>query len=339
MKKTVHPPAKPVLIAVVGPTASGKSELAVLLAKKYNGEIISVDSRQIYKGLDIGTGKVTGQWLDVPLDSHPVRVRRDTGSTIKKYNLTQKSFIYKKISHHLIDFANPKRQYSVAAFQKLANKAILNITRRDKLPILCGGTAHWMDAVVLNQTLPTVKPNPLLRKKLQSKSSDELFRLLKKLDPHRAKTIDPKNPRRLIRALEIVLSTGKPVPLITTHYSLFTPLWIGINPPQDILYAKIEKRLKQRIKQGMLCEVKKLHKAGVSWKRLESFGLEYKYCALFLQKKISEQEMLIQLLYAIKHYSKRQLTWWKRNSEINWIKNSIEAAQMTKVFLKNHSFN
>lgn len=319
---TTHSP----LLIIVGPTSSGKSELAVQLAKRFNGEIVSVDSRQIYKGMDLGTGKVPGRWI---ASSHP---ERSEGS------LKSKIFVYKSIPHHLIDFQNPARQYSVARFQKDAKKIIANILKRGKLPIICGGTMHWIDAVVYNQELPNVKPNPKLRAKLEKQSANVLFKRLEKLDPARALTIDKFNKRRLIRALEIILTTGKPVPILPKSYKLipksYSAFWLGITLPQTVLYKKIEKRLHERIKAGMLKEISKLHQSGLSWKKLESFGLEYKYISLYLQKKISQEEMIEQLLFAIKHYSKRQMTWWKRNNEIVWIKPDVEkACKLTKKFL------
>ncbi len=295
----------PKIIIVVGPTSSGKSELAVKLAKKFNGEIISCDSRQIYRGLDLGTGKVPGKW----------------SVTINDGRHLCKQFVYKKIAHHCIDFINPNRQYSAALFQQDAKKAIADILSRGKLPILCGGTAHWIDAVVYDQKIPDVKPNLKLRAKLEKKSADDLYRQLKKLDPSRATTIDRHNKRRLIRALEIVITTGKPVPVKSNQQSAvsYDALWLGLYPEQDELYEKIDVRLKLRFKAGVVKEVRKLHSLGLSWKRLESFGLEYKYIALFLQKKLSREEMLTQLSFAIKHYSKRQMTWWKKNKDIVWV--------------------
>jgi tRNA dimethylallyltransferase len=281
------------LIIIVGPTASGKSELAVKIAKKIGGEIISADSRQIYRGMDIGTGKVEGKWQ-------------------------RGKFKYKDIPHYLIDEINPKSQYSVARFKKQADKIIQDIFKRGKIPILCGGTAHWIDAVAFNQTLPEVKPNAKLRAELSALTPEQMLGWLKQLDPARASTIDSRNGRRLIRALEIILTTGRPIPH-QTQSEKYDAIWLGINPGKEILDKKISRRLKQRLKQGIVAEVAALRKGGLSWKRLESFGLEYKFCALFLQGKLTEPEMELQLLAAIKQYAKRQMTWWKRNPQINWL--------------------
>lgn len=312
---------------LVGPTSSGKSEMAINLAKLFHGEIISADSRQIYKGMDLGTGKVLGKWKG-------------------------EKFVYKSIPHYLIDFVSPKKQYSVSLFQAAAKKAIDDIAKRGKLPIICGGTAQWINSVVYDQQLPEVKPNLKLRLQLEKKSADELYQQLKKLDPTRAANIDRHNKRRLIRALEIVIATGKPVPtsLSSLPPSPYAPLWLGIKTNQADLYKKIDIRLKQRLKAGMVKEAQRLHNGsplplgeglgvrvrpkGLSWKKLESFGLEYKYISLFLQKKLTYEEMLTQLSFAIKHYSKRQLTWWKRNTEIKWIKpDSINSSKLVEKFL------
>jgi len=299
------------IIAIVGPTSSGKSELAVQVAKKVNGEIISCDSRQVYTGMDIGTGKIEGTW--------------------KKSN-----FVYKGIIHHCIDYIDPKKQYSVSLFQKDAQKALQEIYKRGHVPILCGGTGQWIDSALQNQKLPEVKPNAKLRKELEKHSIGELFEQLKRLDPERAAVIDVHNPRRLIRALEIVITTGKPVPpLQPINYNLQPHiLWLALYPGQDELYKKIDLRLKERIKQGMIKEVQKLHAQGLPWKRLEDFGLEYKYISLFLQKKLSKEEMTEQLLFAIKHYAKRQMTWFRKNDGIVWLQDAKAAFPLVAEFVK-----
>lgn len=298
--------SKKQVIAVVGPTASGKSELAVKIAKKVGGEIISADSRQIYKGMNIGSGKVDGHW-----------VRPTTGSNAS----ARKVFLYKNIPHYLIDEVSPRVQYSVAQFQKKAKSVIDDIISRGKVPIICGGTAQWVDVLIMEQVLPVVPPNFKIRRQLDKLSTEQMFVMLKKLDPKRASGIDAKNPRRLIRALEIVMSTGKPVPKLITpniNDSLFKVTWVGLYSDPQILEQRIKKRLSERLKLGMVKEVQKLHKQGVSWKRMESFGLEYKFCALFLQKKLTKAEFELQLFTAIRQYTKRQMTWWKRNKNIRW---------------------
>lgn len=272
---------------IVGPTASGKSAYAINLAKKYNGEVISADSRQVYKGMDIGTGKVTKKEIQ-------------------------------GVPHHLLSIVNPRKQYSVEQYKKEAMRTLLDIITRGKTPIICGGTGFYIDALVRGTTLPSVAPNKELRKRLEKLGAEKLFALLKEKDPERAKTIDAKNPRRLIRALEIAEALGtvpkqKDAPFPNIHFE-----WIGIDLPDAKLKKKIHTRLMERMKKGMLAEVKKLRSQGISWKRLESFGLEYKWLAYYLQGKIKKKEMLEKLELDIWHYAKRQRTWFKRNKEIRW---------------------
>jgi tRNA dimethylallyltransferase len=294
------------LMAIVGPTASGKSELAVQIAQQFSGEIISADSRQVYRGMDLGTGKVEGTWEKV-------------GGT--------KRFVYKSIVHHGIDIASPKRQFSVSRFQNYCEDILPGIYRRQHLPILCGGTGHWIDAVVYNQHLPHVPPQPELRKKLERIATTELFNQLKQLDPDRAANIDQHNPRRLIRALEIVITTGSPVPQTTTQESPYDVLWLGLKPNPETLQQKITTRLDERLKVGLIDEVKQLRANHISWQRLESFGLEYSFVARHLQGQLSFDEMRSGLITTINQYAKRQLTWWKKNPDIHWFSTADEALE------------
>ena len=297
---------KPQMIAIVGPTASGKSDLAVRLAKKFGGEVISADSRQVYKGLDIGTGKVTKKEMA-------------------------------GIPHYLLDVVSPKKQYSVAEFQRDANKAIADILKRGKLPIICGGTGFYVDALVYDSLLPDVPPNEALRKKLDRETTESLYEILKKIDPERAETIDAQNPRRLVRAIEIAQALGK-VPERSFNSS-FTPLFIGIKVPAEILKERIHVRLLKRMKGGMLAEAKTLHEKGLSWKRMEELGLEYRYLARYLRGAITKSEMLIQLESAIIQYAKRQHTWFKRNTNIHWVEydSPAKAEKIVLNFIKKTS--
>ena len=284
------------LVVILGPTASGKSDLAVKIAKKlalskiegFNGfEIISADSRQVYKEMDIGTGKITKKEMQ-------------------------------GIPHRLLDVASPKRRFTVFQYQKLAIEAINKIFRKGKIPILCGGTGFYIQAVVNGISIPEVKPDWKLRKKLDKKSPEELYQILKKLDPKRAKTIEPKNKRRLIRALEIVIKTKKPVPILKKQPLPCSILIIGIKKSFKALKKLIKKRLLKRFRQGMVLEVKKLRKSGVSWKRLEEFGLEYRYIARYLQGKLNYQEMVRKLQKESEKFAKRQMIWFKRDTRILW---------------------
>lgn len=299
--------SRPKVIVVVGPTASGKSELAVYIAKKFQGEIISADSRQVYKGLNIGTGKVKGEWQDG---------YRFTGKKLKV-------FVYKSVPHYCIDFVSPKKTYSVAEFKKCAQKSITDVWQRDKVPIIAGGTAFWIDALVYDLNIPPVEPNKRLREKLSQKPAKQLLEILGKLDPQRAQTIEQKNPRRLIRAIEIAKALGR-VPTAKKS-SPYDALWLGIKLSESELEKKIKLRLKKRFKEGMLDEVKYLHQKGLSWKKLYEFGLEYRLISEYLRSKIDRNELERKLEQKIKQYAKRQLSWWKRNKEIHWIDAKKEA--------------
>lgn len=288
------------LIAIVGPTASGKSALAVGLAKKFNGEIISADSRQVYRGLDIGTGKITRGEM-------------------------------RGVTHHLLDVANPKRRFSVADFQRLAKDAIKNIAARGKIPFLAGGTGFWIDAVVCDLDLPRVPPDRKLRARLAKKNPAELLAALNRLDPRRAITVEQKNPRRLIRAIEIAKAIGR-APELKKH-SPYRMLWIGVKPDEKMLKRLIRRRLLKRIKAGMILEAKRLKKSGLSWKRFYELGLEYRFLADYLRGKMTKDEMIKRLETAIRQYARRQMTWFKRNRDIRWIKNAKEGQKLVSEFL------
>jgi len=293
------------IIAVVGPTSSGKSALAIKIAKAVDGEVISVDSRQVYRGLTTGTGKVTkSEMANVP--------------------------------HHLLDVASPSKVFTVSDFVRLGKKAITDIESRGKVPILCGGTGLYLDSLLGKISIPEVPPNQELRKKLESKSLPELFALVLKLDPERAETIDKHNPMRLIRAIEIAKALGK-VPARRADADLpYHVLTIGILWSDVQLQKRIHDRLLSRFKSGMITEVKKLHREGLSWKRMEALGLEYRYISRYLLNIISKAEMIDQLKREIVRYAKRQYTWFKRDKEIIWLApNKLQSAtSLTKKFLQ-----
>jgi tRNA dimethylallyltransferase len=279
------PTMKKVLV-LVGPTASGKSSLAVKLAKKLKGEVISADSRQVYKGLDIGTGKIT-----------------------------KKEMV--GIPHYLLDVADPKKQFTVSDFKKLTEKKIEEILNRNKLPIIVGGTGFYVDTVTGLRSFPEVPVNIKLRNELDKKTKEELYKLLIKKDPRRAKEIDKNNKVRIIRALEIIEALGK-VPKIKAVKPKYKFIYIGLKLPKEELNLNILKRLMNRLNNGMIDEAKKLNKKGLSFKRMEQLGLEYKYLAKYLKKEISKKELVNSLYKEIKQYARRQNQWFKTNKKIKW---------------------
>lgn len=316
------------IVAIVGPTASGKSELAIRLAKKFNGEIISADSRQVYRGLDIGSGKVEGKWGKERKNIH-------SNFQLSLKNARRTTYTYKNIPHHCIDYVSPKKRRTVVDFQQCAWRAIGDIHARGKIPFLVGGTGFYIDAVLDNAIFPATPSDPALRKKLGCLSPEKLFTMLTQKDPRRAATIDPYNKRRLIRALEIIKKTKGLVPSLnfggvtirrTPHNEA---LLIGIKKDKKILRAAIAKRVGAMLKQGLVAETKKLRAPpagrGLSWKRIAEFGFEYRLPALFLQKKISRKELGEQLIKENMRYAKRQMTWWKRDKNIRWISSFLEA--------------
>lgn len=290
------------VLAVLGQTATGKSSYAVSLAKKYNGEIISVDSRQVYRGLDIGSGKIT---------------RKEMSG----------------IPHHMLDICDPKKRYTVSQFKKKADTIIKNCHKRGVLPILCGGTGLYMDAVLQGMTYPEVPPNRELRKKLEKLETHELVTLLQKKDKERAESIDLHNRVRLIRALEIIETLGQvPKQKTSKPYDSFI---IGLTLPEEIVKERIHTRLMQRVKKGLFKEVRNLYNQGLSQKRLLELGLEYAYGMLYINKTLSKNEAVSQLEKDIWRFAKRQKTWFKRNTDIHWVSPDTVPVELEKWIQKN----
>lgn len=310
-------------IVILGPTSSGKSDLAVELAQKFNGEIISVDSRQIFKDMDLGTGKIPGKWE-------------------KSEETQEEIYLYKNIPHHLIDFVNPEQDYNISHFKKDCEEKIFEISERGKIPILCGGTGFWIQAVVDDVVLPKVEPDFKLRKTLQEKKLSELFEILKNLDPARASTIDQKNTPRLIRAIEIAKNLDK-VPVIEIRRdsnsrkiknTLVEFLQIGISIDRKKLTEKIKARLEKRIEAGMLEEILDLYKKyDLSPDKIKNFGIAYSLVPLYQQKKLTFQELFDQIVQAEKNYAKRQLTWFKKDPRIFWSNEWKEIEGKVKEFI------
>ncbi len=316
------------IIVILGSTSSGKTKLAVELAVKFNGEIVSADSRQVYRGMDIGTGK--------DLQDYSVILKP---KAIESPGKADKHDIF-NIPYHLIDIANPKIRFDLAKYQKMAFKAIDDILRRGKLPILAGGSGLYLQAVIDNYKLSDIKSDLIFRKKLEKLSAVEMFLELKKLVPKIAAKLnqsDKNNKRRLIRYLEIL---GQDKNFKNRRGKRkYDALLIGKNVSREILKQSIFKRLIQRLKeQNMIGEVENLHNKGLSWKKLQDFGLEYKFIALYLQGKLQYNEMVEKLNIAINQFSKRQLVWFKRwekqGTKINWLEDNKKIEKLVKEFLK-----
>jgi tRNA dimethylallyltransferase len=337
--------SKPKIIVIVGATASGKTALSLKLAKKFSGEIVSADSRQIYREMDIGTAKPKLSLMRTNLNS---RI------------FANKISVNSRVAHHLIDIKNPDEPYTVAEYKHDAIRAIRNILKRKKLPILVGGTGLYVSAVADNLEIPNVKPNPTLRKKLEKKIKtrglESLFEELVKLDPEAAYIVDPKNPRRVIRALEVALTTGKPFSSQRKKGKpLFRMLKIGIAIPKEKLRKRINQRMDKMIKSGLVNEVIGLMRNyGADCPAFDAIG--YREIIDYLRSASTNSESdtnlrirkfeinslfadvaFRQAIEAIKRntwrYAKRQMTWFKKDKGIRWIKSEKQALRLVKELL------
>lgn len=304
----------PKLIVILGPTASGKTDLSIALASKFNGEIICADSRQIYKKMTIGTDKVPGRW-----SGHP--------------QTKEKVFIYKKIPHYLIDFVDPGEDFSLAQFKQATIGRINEIWQRGKLPLLVGGTGLYIHAVVDNLLIPSVPPNKRLRSSLEKKSNEELVTLLNKFDPLTAKTVDPNNKRRLIRALEVCIWTGRPFSEQQKKGDpLFDALQIGLQIPRPELHQRINNRVDRMMKAGLLKEARALVKQKYGWHLPSMSGTGYRQLGYFLRGEMPLEKAIEILKRDSRRYARRQTTWFRRDKRIKWVRDWVEAENLVKKF-------
>ncbi len=302
------------LIVILGPTASGKTVLSISLAKKFNGEIVSADSRQVYRGMDIGTAKAR------------VEQQMEIGGTMQN--------IIQGIPHYLIDIVNPDEEFMLQSYKQTAIGIINDIQSHGKLPFLVGGTGLYISAVVDNLEIPKVSPNQTLRQKLEMKSNEELFQDLKRVDHLIAETIDRNNKRRLVRALEVCIVTGRSFSSQRNKGKpLFDVLQIGIMLSKDELYRRIEERTEEQIGMGLEDEVRELkNRYGCDISPMQ--GFVYREMCEYLEEKISLGEAVKKIKSQNKKYAKRQMTWFKRDTRIHWITKTKEAEKLIKQFLK-----
>lgn len=274
---------KRAVIFVIGPTASGKSGKAIELAKDSNGEVISVDSRQVYRTLDIGTEKLSADEMN-------------------------------GIPHHLIDIRDPETPYSAGEFVSDAKRLIEEISARGKTPILVGGTHFYFDALLYG--LPSVEPNEQLREQLEQFSNEELIAAIEERDPDRAAELDPQNRRRLIRALEIIAEYNR-VPERKLNDLPYTIEWHILDLPKDELRARIDLRLAQAFERGLIDEVRRVREH-VGDERLNELGLEYRIVGEFLRDERDELSLMPALSSRLWHYARRQKAWLRKlKAELN----------------------
>lgn len=289
------------VIVIVGPTASGKTALGVRLAKHFHGIVISADSRQVYRGLDRCFATVT---------------KREMGG----------------VRHYLLRFVPLKRRYTAGDYARDFQRVLKRVPKRTPV-FLVGGSPFYIEAALHPEHLANVKPNLALQRRLASRTLPQLLVQLKRLDPQRYRVIDRHNRRRIERAIEIAAA---PTPLPTPHSPLpFRVLTIGLHLPRKKLYTKIDARVDQRLAQGMLAEVQRAHRRGVSWAKLESLGLEPRFLARILRGHLTREEGVQQLKHAIHDFVRRQLTWWRRDRTIRWIRHTTDALRLVRRFLAN----
>lgn len=306
---------KPKLIVLLGPTACGKTDWSLRLAKKHNGEIISADSRQIYNQMNIGTAKEPGEW---------------------RWSGLRRTYFIAGIPHHLIDFLDPGKKFTVAHFRDKALKYVKLSFKNKRQPIIVGGTGLYISSLADNLQIPRTPPNKKFRESLDEKNVDELFKLLQEIDSESAQKIDKNNKRRVIRALEVSILSGEQFSKQRLHgEQLFEVLKIGIEVDRDELYSRIDKRIDAMMKKGLLKEVKKLISKKYSWDLPSMSGIGYRQFKDFLEGKQSLDEAVGLLKKDTKRYAKRQLTWFRRDKEIKWVKNYEDAERIVEEFLKN----
>ena len=293
------------LIVVAGPTASGKTRLAIDIAKSFDGEIVSADSMQIYKYMDIGTAKPT------------VEERAEC-------------------RHHLIDFVEPDEEFSVADYVNLAHEVIADIAARGKLPVMCGGTGLYINSVVDDVTFGEMDTDHALREELKAiaekEGSERLIEMLSEFDPVSAARLHPNNLRRIIRAIEFYNSTGVP---ISEHQAMtkqiesrYDPIMFSIDYPRETLYERINLRVELMVKEGLLNEVKKIMDMGYTRELNSMKGIGYKEIMAYYNGECTLEEAIDAVKQGSRRYAKRQLTWFRRDKRINMLEpaNAVETA-------------
>lgn len=310
-----RPSALPKLIVIVGPTASGKTDLALSLAKRFKGEIISADSRQMYRGTEIGSDTPVGKWK--------------RGKDEKR-----RTFFVRGVPHYLMGFLSPKRTFTAAQFKDHAIRISRDIRERGHVPILVGGTGLYISSIVDNLSIPQVPPDPAFRKRMERLSTARLRAMLVKKDPAYAKRIPKENRRYMIRALEVATKTGKAFSeLQSKGEPLFDVLILGVRRPRPELYARIDRRVDAMMRRGLLAEAKKLGRRH-GWDLPAMSGLGHRQLGLSLEGRITLEEAVRLIKRDTRRYAKRQMTWLRREKRVRWVVGKAEANRVVRSFLK-----
>jgi len=305
-------------IVILGPTASGKTDWSLRLAHKHKGEIISADSRQIYKKMDIGTAKEIGDW-----------------QWHVSFNGLRRTYHVEGVPHHLLDFLDPGKRFSAAEFRDRAVKYMKMAHKHKRLPIVAGGTGLYISTLVDNFRIPRIPPNKKLRKSLEEKDLEELMELLHTLDEKTAKNIDKKNKRRIVRALEVCIMTGEPFSEQQKKGDpVFDFLQIGIKISKEKLDERINLRVDQMIENGLIEEIEGLLKQKYSWELPSMSGIGYRQFKDYFDGNISLEEAVEALKRDTRRFARRQMTWFKRDKRIQWVETFEEAQELVKKFLE-----
>lgn len=304
---------RPKLIILLGPTCAGKTEWSLRLAKKFNGDVISADSRQIFKKMNIGTAKAPGEWRWVE---------------------GRRTYYVDDVPHHLIDALDPGAQFTVAQFRDLAVKYIKLALRRGRQPMVVGGTGLYISALVDNLSIPRVPPNRRLRRSLEQKSAAELMTLLRALDSVAAAQIDPNNKRRVIRALEVSIMSGEPFSAQRLKGEpLFEACKIGVILPRPELEQRIEQRVDSMVARGLFEEVAHLVKQKYGWSLPSMSAIGYRQFFGYFEGWLSREQVIALLKRDTKRFARRQMSWFRRDPEIRWCRTYEEGEGLVANFL------
>jgi tRNA dimethylallyltransferase len=303
----------PRVVFVVGPTSSGKTDLGVKIARRFDGEIINADSRQLYKFVDIGTGKPTGK---------------------RGQYHHHKAFMHKGVPHYLMDFLHPAESYAAPQWREAAMKAVSGITRRGHLPVVVGGTGLYISSIVDNLQFPEVEPHPAFRRSLGSKPLRDLIALLLVLDPDAFEVVDIKNKRRVIRALEVLTFSGKRFSeLRKKGEPVVRSLQVGIARSAGDLNARIRVAVERMVKRGLVREIRELMKRGLPLNAPALTALGYRDFADYLLGRVTLEQAMERLKKQTMQYAKRQLTWFRRDLRIHWVKDEEEGVKVVGEWL------
>ena len=328
------------VLGIVGPTATGKSDWGIALARALNGEVISVDSRQIYRGLDLGTGKIEGT-----IDASRARTVEALGSRFElapfmsRVSCSQEGSVAatdpseREVEHWLIDIAPPAQVVTAAQIQILAYDAIREVASRNRIPLLVGGTGLYTHSIVNGLVMPEVAPDNVLRAELEQWTVEALREELLRLDPEAGAEVDLFNPRRMIRAIEVVRAVGKLRSARGKVDVPFRTLLLGIRTERKQLLTRIHDRLMKRVNAGLIEEVEDLARAGLSHERMEDLGLEYRYISRYVRGLTTRSTMLCELERAIARFARRQSTWYQSHGPVFWVDTVEEAMSRATAWL------